>query len=29
MITQTKRFFGNELAYGDVPADAWAMAIVK
>lgn len=29
MISMTKRFFGNELADGDVPADQWAMAIVK
>jgi len=29
MITMAKRFFGNELVDGDVPADQWAMAIVK
>jgi hypothetical protein len=29
MITISKRFFGNEKADGDVPADAWAMAVIK
>jgi hypothetical protein len=29
MITSMKRFFGNEKADGDVPADAWATAIIK
>jgi len=29
MISMAKRFLGNEQADGDIPADAWAMAIVK
>jgi hypothetical protein len=30
MITQAKRFMGSlELAEGDIPPDAWAMAVVK
>jgi hypothetical protein len=29
MITSMKRFFGNEPANGDVPADACAMAVIK
>jgi hypothetical protein len=29
MISMTKRFCGNEKADGDVPADAWATAVIK
>jgi hypothetical protein len=29
MISMTKRFVGNEIADGDVPADAWATAVIK
>jgi hypothetical protein len=29
MITMSKRYFGNETAEGNVPADAFAMAVVK